>query len=66
MKAPAVNTKSVPDKLLQKVQFPRALDGALFGPERYHIFEGGRGSAKSWSVARAFVLMAATGYERIL
>lgn len=32
----------------------------LFQPKRYKIIYGGRGSAKSWSVARALIALAAT------
>ena len=30
----------------------------LFRPHRYKVFYGGRGSAKSWSVARALLIQA--------
>ena len=33
----------------------------LFRPHRYKVFYGGRGSGKSWSVARALLLL---GYEK--
>ena len=39
----------VPDKLLP-----------LFQPKRYKILHGGRGSGKSWSVARALIALGAT------
>lgn len=39
----------------QHIQFARAFEG-LFRPARYKIYFGGRGGAKSWSVARALVL----------
>ena len=35
--------------------FPEAFQG-LFLPARYKVFYGGRGSGKSWNVARALVL----------
>ena len=35
----------------------------LFRPHRYKVFYGGRGSGKSWSVARALLLL---GYEKTL
>lgn len=38
----------------------------LFEPHRYKVLHGGRGSAKSWTVARALILRAAQGGERIL
>lgn len=39
--------------------FPTAYE-FLFGPERYKVAYGGRGSAKSWSFARALVIRGAT------
>src|SRR5437762_5500288 len=39
---------------------------ALFRPKRYKILPGGRGGAKSWSVARALLLIAAKKKTRIL
>lgn len=44
------------------IDFPEAYQ-ELFRPHRYKVFYGGRGSAKSWSVARALLLK---GYERKL
>lgn len=38
----------------------------LFEPRRYKVLYGGRGSAKSWSVARALVLKAAADPIRVL
>lgn len=38
----------------------------LFKPARYKIFYGGRGAAKSWSFARALVLICATTRKRVL
>lgn len=38
----------------------------LFRPKRYKVLHGGRGSAKSWSVARALILLAAGKKLRIL
>ena len=38
-----------------KAQFPAKLK-FLFSPHRYKIARGGRGSAKSWSVARALLI----------
>lgn len=38
----------------------------LFQPWRYKVFWGGRGAAKSWSIARALVLLAVQGKLRIL
>jgi phage terminase large subunit len=45
----------VPDKVLP-----------LFAPNRYKILHGGRGSGKSWSVARALVSLAAAKPIRVL
>jgi phage terminase large subunit len=47
------------------VAFPPKLKG-LFQPARYHVLWGGRGSGKSWSVARALLLKAADKPLRIL
>lgn len=38
----------------------------LFLPMRYKVYHGGRGSAKSWSIARALILRAMGAKERIL
>lgn len=38
----------------------------LLKPHRYKIFHGGRGGAKSWSVARALLLMAMQSRKRII
>ena len=47
---------------MKTVTFPTAYQ-ELFRPHRYKVFYGGRGSAKSWSVARALLLL---GYQRKL
>jgi phage terminase large subunit len=39
-------------------QFPAKLK-PLFQPKRYKVAHGGRGSAKSWSFARALLIQAA-------
>jgi phage terminase large subunit len=44
---------------------PPAFDYFL-GPERYKVAYGGRGSGKSWSVARILVSLAAVGPLRVL
>lgn len=46
-------------------RFPKAFQ-PLFRPSRYKVFYGGRGSGKSWSVARALVLLACKQRLRIL
>lgn len=38
----------------------------LLAPARYHVFHGGRGSAKSWSIAVVLIAMAAQHKHRIL
>ncbi len=48
-----------------KAQIPRKL-GCLFKPARYKVLYGGRGSGKSWGVARALVILAASSTLRIL
>lgn len=48
-----------------ELQFPRKLQ-CLFRPARYKVFHGGRGGAKSWGIARALVMLAATKKLRIL
>lgn len=48
------------------VEFPPKLADALFVPKRYLFVRGGRGSGKSWSVARALILKAFAKQERIL
>lgn len=48
-----------------RYKFPRKYQ-CLFRPMRYKILHGGRGSAKSWSVARWLLLSAGQSRERIL
>lgn len=40
--------------------------GCLFTPKRYKVFYGGRGAAKSWSIARALIVMTARQPLRVL
>ena len=40
--------------------------GILFKPARYKVLYGGRGSGKSWGVARALIVKALEGKKRIL
>lgn len=47
------------------VQMPEKL-GILFKPARYKILYGGRGSGKSWGIARALIIKAIEGKKRIL
>jgi phage terminase large subunit len=49
----------------QKVELPHKLI-PLFQPKRYKVIHGGRGSGKSWSVARALVTLGATKPIRVL
>lgn len=48
-----------------RVEFPEALEW-LFTPARYKIAFGGRGSAKSWSFARALLVQGAAKPLQIL
>lgn len=48
------------------VEFPPKLAHALFQPKRYLFVRGGRGSGKSWAVARALIVKAFASEERIL
>jgi phage terminase large subunit len=47
------------------VELPQALL-PLLEPRRYKVLHGGRGSGKSWSVARALILKAAAKPIRVL
>jgi phage terminase large subunit len=47
------------------VDFPRKMQ-PLFRPKRYKIIPGGRGGAKSWSIARALLLICAKKKTRVL
>lgn len=51
------------DELVAK--FPKKLQ-FLFKPSRYKVAYGGRGSAKSWSIARALLILGASKRLRIL
>lgn len=55
---------SSPDAL--NVEFPPKLAVVLFEPKRYLFVRGGRGSSKSWSVARALIILAFQSKHRIL
>ena len=48
-----------------KATFPEKLD-FLFEPHRYKVAYGGRGSGKSWSMARALLIKAANEPTRVL
>jgi phage terminase large subunit len=48
-----------------RAQFPARLKG-LFQPARYKVLHGGRGSGKSWGVARALLILARTKRLRVL
>jgi len=48
-----------------RAEFPEKL-AFLFQPKRYKVAWGGRGSAKSWSIARALLIIAAQKTKRIL
>lgn len=49
-----------------RVEFPPKLAPVLFIPKRYLFIRGGRGSGKSWAVARALLVKAFSKPERIL
>ena len=49
-----------------RVEFPPKLANVLFEPKRYLFVRGGRGSSKSWSVARALIVLAFQSKQRIL
>lgn len=48
------------------IQIPEKMVAPLFAPHRYKVFKGGRGSAKSWSVARALLAIGGASKKRIL
>lgn len=47
------------------VKFPKAFKPA-FEPARYKVLYGGRGSGKSWSIARALILKSVSDCKRVL
>jgi len=47
------------------IDIPQKMVRPLFEPHRYKIFKGGRGSAKSWGVARGLLAYAKTSPKRI-
>jgi len=49
----------------EKAQFPQKLE-PLFKPARYKVIRGGRGGGKSWSVARALLLLGLQRPIRVL
>lgn len=48
-----------------RAQFPAKLK-PLFSPARYKVLHGGRGSGKSWGIARALLILARQARRRIL
>ena len=48
------------------IQLPRKLDFLIGEAARYKVLKGGRGSAKSWSVARALLVIGASRPIRVL
>jgi phage terminase large subunit len=48
-----------------EVDFTEEFEG-LFEPHRYKVRWGGRGARKSWEIARALLIFAHAGWERIL
>jgi phage terminase large subunit len=53
----------IPEHL--ELEIPEHLE-ALFHPRRYKVLYGGRGGAKSWSIARALLILGARSKLRIL
>lgn len=49
-----------------RVEMPPDLAKGLFAARRYKVLHGGRGSGKSWAVARALLVLASTRTLRIL
>lgn len=49
----------------ERLKFPERFEG-IFQPHRYKVFYGGRGGAKSWSVARALLLLTSVRKLRVL
>lgn len=47
------------------IEFPAKLQ-CLFGPQRYTVLHGGRGGAKSWGVARSYLIRGAQEKRRFL
>jgi len=52
--------------MLNLIELPEKIVPIIYGKARYKVLRGGRGSAKSWSIARYLVLKAAFGKFRIL
>lgn len=48
-----------------QLDFPEALQW-LFKPKRYKVLKGGRGAGRSWGAARALLVQALNGTERVL
>jgi len=47
------------------IEFPAKLQ-CLFGDQRYTVLHGGRGGAKSWGVARSYLIRGAQSKRRFL
>lgn len=47
------------------IEFPAKLE-CLFGPQRYTVLHGGRGGAKSWGVARSYLIRGSQSKRRFL
>lgn len=52
--------------MVNPIELPEKIVPVIFGTTRYKVLRGGRGSAKSWSIARYLVLKAAFRKYRIL
>ena len=50
----------------KRIELPKKLQPLITTTSRYNVIYGGRGSAKSESVARALIISAMQGYQRIL
>jgi phage terminase large subunit len=52
--------------MAKRLELPKKLQPLITTTSRYNVVHGGRGSAKSESVARALIIAAMQGYQRIL
>lgn len=50
---------------MSNYEFPEVFE-SIFKPARFKVYYGGRGSGKSWAVARWLIIKAFSGTERIL
>jgi phage terminase large subunit len=52
--------------MAKRIELPAKLQSLIHTTARYNVIHGGRGSAKSESVARALIIASMQGYQRIL